>query len=277
MRPMALLLLLASAVAAQAETADEIMAKVALNQDRAQKERAHYVYEQAVLVRAKRANGKLAREEYAEYTVTPTAEGLRKERTVFRGKYQANGKEIAFEKPGYEYKKVDVDASLVHELGEELTNDQKSRDGIARDLFPLTSAEQHKYDFQLTGEEVYRDQPVYRIRFTPKKGEEDTCWTGDALIHRTAYQPVLVSTWLGMKIPFVVRTALGIDLQHVGFKVAYERLEDGLWFPANYGGEMKLKLFFLYSRSIGISLRNSNFRRANVTAEIRYELPAEQE
>src|SRR5713226_1818054 len=138
------------------ETADAIMARVAENQDRARELRTTFVYHQNVLIRLNRSNGKMAREEYSEYTVTPTPKGIQKERTHFLGKYVEHGKEVEFHEPGYEHKGVDIDAELGHSLVDDLTNDGKSRDGISGGLFPLTSKEQRKYRFRLEGTEDYR-------------------------------------------------------------------------------------------------------------------------
>ena len=60
------LAVLAWYAAKQPEPADIIMAKVALNQQRAQAARAAFVYHQSMLIRFKRGNGKLAREEERE-------------------------------------------------------------------------------------------------------------------------------------------------------------------------------------------------------------------
>lgn len=49
--------------------ADEIMKRVAANQDREQKERAQYLYDQHVKVVIRRTNGKLAREETTDLVV----------------------------------------------------------------------------------------------------------------------------------------------------------------------------------------------------------------
>ena len=57
---------------------EEIMARVAANQDREEKARAEYVYQQRIHVASLRTNGKLAREETADYLVTPTPDGTKK-------------------------------------------------------------------------------------------------------------------------------------------------------------------------------------------------------
>ena len=266
--------------AQQPLTAGEIMARVAANQDRADQMRADFVYHQDVLIRLNRANGKLAREELSEYTVTPTPDGTRKERLLFRGKYMDHGKEVEFDKPGYEHKKIDVDAGLLTGLSDSFANDKKSRDGIEHDLFPLTSKQQRKYVFHWEGMEDYRGTPVYRITFEPKKkpalldadeeGDDEDVWAGEALIDRDAFQPVLITTRLAEKIPLWVKAVFGTDIKALGFKVTYEKFDQGLWFPVTYGGEFQLKALFLYSRKIGISMRNSDFHRADVHSHVTY-------
>jgi hypothetical protein len=263
-------------------TADSIMARLAENQDRAEHLRTAFVYHQNVLVRIHRANGKLAREEYSEYTVTPTPKGTNKERVLFRGKYVEHGKSIDFDTPGFEHKGIDIDANLGESLTESVANDRKSRDGIEHDLFPLTSRQQEKYNFRLEGAEDYRGTPVYKITFVPKKrvsildddDENQGQWVGEALVHRNEYQPVLITTSLAAQIPLWVKTALGTDVKQLGFKVTYQKCDEGLWFPVSYGGEFKLKVLFLYSRRIGISMQNSGFQKAAVKSEVSFaEIP----
>ena len=70
---------LAGFAAEQPEPADVIMAKVAPNQDRAQQMRSAFVYHQNMLIRFKRGNDKMAREEQREYVVTPDGKGFKKE------------------------------------------------------------------------------------------------------------------------------------------------------------------------------------------------------
>ena len=64
------------------------MARVALNQDRAQQMRSAFVYHQNMLIRFQRSNHKVAREEQREYVVTPDGDGLQaRTLTHFAGKY----------------------------------------------------------------------------------------------------------------------------------------------------------------------------------------------
>src|SRR6516165_10061966 len=83
---------------------DQIMAKVAENQARAQEMRKAYIYDQKVLARFTRSNGTLAREEKLEYQVTPTAEGTEKKLTHFEGTWADKGKVAHYDEPGKERK-----------------------------------------------------------------------------------------------------------------------------------------------------------------------------
>ncbi len=267
-------LLLLFAAEPETETADAIMARVAENQNRAQEMRTAFVYHQNVMIRLQRSNGKLAREEYSEFTVTPTATGTQKQRTLFRGKFADHGKEIEFDQPASEHKSVDIDADIANSLLDSFTNDPNSKDGIDHNLFPLTSKLQRSYKFHLEGSEEYRGIPVYRITFEPKKSTWDDDngdpWAGEVLVQRDEYQPVLITTKLATKVPIVVKTFLGTDIKQLGFKVSYQRFDEGLWFPVTYGGEFKLKVLFMYSRRIGVSMQNSGFQRAKVESKINF-------
>jgi hypothetical protein len=269
-------LLIALATAAGAlsqvpETAASIMAKVAVNQDRAERLRSEFVYRQTVLIRMRRGNHKLAREERSEFTVTPSPQGFDKMLASFAGRYEQKGSLFNYDHPHYEYKGVDIDGDVISDLADDLTND-KSRDGIGKDLFPLTAAEQAKYTFRLMGRETLHGRDVYRVAFRPKPHTEDaSCWSGDLLADVREYQPVLVTTRLARGIPFWVKTMLGTDLKYLGFSVAYDRFEEGVWFPVSYGGEFEVRAVFVYKRLISLSLTNTGFRRADVKTNITYE------
>jgi hypothetical protein len=276
------LAVLAWYAAKQPEPADIIMAKVAINQDRAQEMRSAYVYHQSMLIRFKRSNGKLAREEQREYTVTPSTKGFNKELTHFIGKYEKGGKLIEYDKPGYEYKGLDIDGNFANDLANDLANDKESRDGISQGLFALTAEKQKRFIFKLEGKEDYRGKEVYRITFKPKKNtlidcddgdSEGTCWAGEALIDSNEYQPVLITSWLSKNMPIAVQILLGTNIKHLGFKVAYQKFDDGLWFPVTYGGEFYLRGVFFYKRTIALSVVNSGFQKSDVTSVVSFDLP----
>jgi hypothetical protein len=257
-----------------AQTADEIMARVAENQTRAEAARAGFVYRQDVLVRLKRSDGKLAREEDREYTVTPEPDGVKREMVHFAGKYGVKGKEFPIAEPGEHYQDNDFDADLANSLADDFGGDDKSRDGINLDLFPLSAKKQKHYVFKLAGQENYRGHEVYRITFQPRPksdGDDGTPWAGEALIDKTDLAPVLITTHLAHGVPLVVKTVFGTNLQQIGFKVAYEKFDDNLWFPVNYSGEMKVRLLFVYARTISMGLQNSGFQKADVKSAIVFE------
>jgi len=267
--PVALLSILP--VLAQDATVDQIMARVAENQTRAQDQRRAFIYNQKVVARFHRNNGKLAREEKRDYVVTPTPDGIDRKLAHFEGKYQREGRLISYDDPGKEQKKLDLDGDLIHSMVDDMTGDKESRDGIAHDLFPLTANEQAKYIFTLEGKDVYRGRNAYRVSFRPKPHGEGADWKGEALIDIEECQPLLVSTRLAMHIPMAVKLLLGTDIKGLGFAVSYEKFDDGLWFPVSYGGEFHVRAVFFYSRSMSISLVNSGFTRAKVSSNIAYD------
>ncbi len=256
------------------QTADEIMSRVAENQNRAQESRSAFVYNQNLLVRMKRANGKLAREEVRDYIVTPHEDHSTKELTRLAGRYELKGRVLSYSERGFRRKSVDLDGEIIEELADKFAGDEKSRDGIHRDMFPLTAIEQRRYTFHLDGTEKYRDRDVFRITFLPKKGEkkgeDDLDWAGEALVDTHEFQPVLITTHLPKGLPLLVKTLLGTDLKQVGFKVTYQKIDEGLWFPATYGGELKVRALFLYARSMSIGVINSEFKRADVRTTVTF-------
>jgi hypothetical protein len=124
----ALMLLVAQAAG---PAAADIMAKVAANQERAQQARSDFVYQQSLLIRFRRGNRKLAREERHEYAVTPTPKGVEKTLTRFSGKYERNGNVVEYDKPHHKYKGTDIDGDLISGLADDFTSDRGSRDGMA--------------------------------------------------------------------------------------------------------------------------------------------------
>ena len=254
----------ALAAAAQTPNVIAIMSQVAGSQDRAEKLRTQYAYTQKVRVRAIHSNGKLSREEFCTYNVIPTENSTTKELLSFKGRYQDKGKLVDYEKPGQEApgKNLDVDAQLVPELRDGLINDKHSKDGIAADLFPLTTAQQKHYDFRFVDEETYKGRAIYRISFQPKKNqhdEDDIVWAGETLIDKADLQPISVITHMARPMPFFVRTALGTNLHQLGFAISYARFDSGVYFPISYGGEFDIRAVFFFRRTITLSLENSDF------------------
>jgi hypothetical protein len=171
----------------QTPAVDAIMAKVAENQERAEKARTAYLYKQRIVVTSRRTNGKLMCEEKTDYQILPSETGLQKERTRFEGKLWHKHSYVTYvsendEKSGTKITPTDVsieipddsiDVGLVRGFRDDLAND-KTKDGLGKDLFPLTAEEQKRYEFQLVGQEQRQGRQVYRVRFRPKDRQDMT-------------------------------------------------------------------------------------------------------
>lgn len=249
-------------------TADAIMARVAENQDRSEKLRSEYVYKQHIHIVTRKTNGKLQRQETADYRVLPTPDGTKRELEKITGRYLRKGKYVDFTgEPVPEHDSLD--GNLVRDFRDSVSN-EKSKDGLESDLFPLTTKQQEKCAFRLIGEETLQGRPAYRIAFRPKE-KDDFTWAGEAVIDKEDFQPVTVFTKLSRRIPFAVRTLLGTDLPGIGFNVKYQRQPDGVWFPVGLGTEFRLHVLFFLNRDISVSLQNSSFQRTDVKSTVKYE------
>ncbi|HKU24362.1 MAG TPA: hypothetical protein VJQ54_02760 [Candidatus Sulfotelmatobacter sp.] len=160
-----------------------------------------------------------------------------------------------------------VDGNLIKDFLDDLSN-EKSKDGLARHLFPLTSEEQDNYVFRLLGQEMQQGRSVYHISFGSKDKNADT-WVGEAYIDTAEFEPVRVFTKLGQRIPLMVRSLLGTDLPGIGFNVVYHRQPDGVWFPATFGTEFRIRALFFINREVSMSLENSKFEHAHVVSKMK--------
>src|SRR5271169_6096854 len=82
---------------AEALSADEIMHRVAANQDRAEELRSAYVYHQKVRVRSLDSKGKVRYEETSEYTALPGPQGTKKDLVSVSSRYLHKGKYVSTE------------------------------------------------------------------------------------------------------------------------------------------------------------------------------------
>ena len=71
----------------------------------------------------------------------------------------------------------------------------------------------------------------------------------------------------------MVKTLLGTNLKGLGFKLTYEKFDEGLWFPVTYGAEFEVKAVFFYKRKIAIALNNKGFQHARVEAKVSFDEP----
>jgi hypothetical protein len=285
-------------------SAESIMARVAANQDRAEAERAHYVYVQHAKMVSR--HGKTVKcEEITDYRFTPSTDGTKQDLLKVDGRYLKDHKYLTYtkllprddedkpkdekgqdppankdqstaEKKDKQQKDKDpafdpnsdetIDRDLVENIRWGLIHD-KSKDGIDAHLFPLTSKDQADYAFRMLGRERLNDRDVYHIAFRPKK-KDDFGWSGDAYIDTTAYQPVLITTGMARKIPFAVRTLLGTNVPGLGFTVTYAPQPDGVWFPVTFSTEFKIHVLFFFNRDIILDAQNREFEKTHVTSQI---------
>ncbi len=260
-------------------TAAEIMRRLAENQQRGQELRRQIVYKQSVLGRMHRGNNKLAREEQYEFVVTPAAKSFERKLVEFAGKYERDGRIFIYDKPKYQYKDIDIDGEVLGDLVEEWTGDEKSRDGMPDDFFPLTADKQKHYEFVLVGREEYQGQPVWKVTFSPRKGEDlDEWWAGEVLVDPEAYEPVLITSHQSKGIPVAVKILLGTDIRKMGFKVTYQKFmvgtadaQQAVWLPSTYGGEFDVRVLFGYRRKISLSMRNSDVQRTQAASTVKFE------
>jgi len=284
------------------------MNRVAVNQDTAQAERAHYVYVQHAKMTSRRGKTVMC-EEITDYRFTPSIDGTDEQLLKVDGRFLKNKKIINYtkllprdeDKPRDSAKDADknqpekkpdkandkdkkrdkakdkdpvfdpdsdetIDRDLVENMRWNLIHD-KSKDGIAQHLFPLTTKDQANYVFRMVGRERLNDREVYHITFRPKE-KNDFGWSGDAYIDTTAYQPVLVTTAMSRKIPFAVRTLLGTDVPGLGFTIRYAPQSDGVWFPVNFSTEFKIHVLYFFHRQIILDAQNRDFEQTHVTSRI---------
>jgi hypothetical protein len=313
-------LLLAAAIAVfagsamQAQTAspatpnaDEIMAKVAANQDRTEAARSHYIYLQRIRMVSRKPGGKVMCEEITDSRVSPRAKGSHQELLTLDGRYWQKGHYVHYttlqeqETSGPKGKEAKtekedldgLDIDLVENLRKNLTNDGsggmeekgqdnaghgvhvhvdvadegQSKDGLAKGLFPLTTKQQEKYLFKLEGQQTMNGRDVYHVSFRPKD-KNDFDWKGEAFIDAHEFEPVVVYTEMSRKIPLAVRTLLGTNLPGLGFSVTYDREPDGVWFPVSFGTEFRMRVLFFIARDISMSLANTHFEKTHSDVRI---------
>jgi hypothetical protein len=249
----------------QSLRAEDIMARVAANQDKAETLRKQYVYKQHIHIVIHKTNARLLREETTDYRVVPTPDGSNKELLLLKGRYLHKKQYLDF--TGEPTPDADsLDAGLIQSFRDDFANTD-SKDGLGRNLFPLTTQQQEKYEFRLIGEEMQQGRSVYHIGFGPKD-KKDIDWVGEAFIDAVDFQPVRAFTKLSRRLPFVVRTMLGTDLPGIGFDVHYQRQADGVWFPTSFGTEFRLHVLFFLNRDISISLESTAFEHTHVKSTI---------
>lgn len=264
--PLALLLCL-PCLAEPVRSADDLMRDLARRFEEASEARRTYVYRQVVRTSLVKSNGKVAARERREYSATPSPNRTVKTLVSSQSEGATHG----------------LDHDLLNDLTDDLVNDPKSRDGIPKRLFPLSSAELPHYKFRLLGEGEHKGRPYHRVGFEPTgtevcvhvgKDEDDSCdsrpWKGEVWIDAEDLQPVRIATELNRRIPMAVRVLLGTNLSQLGFSVTYTRVAPGVWFPATYGTEFRVRVLWGFSRTMSLGMESSDFRVADVNSKIEY-------
>jgi hypothetical protein len=258
-------------------TADQIMERVAANQDRTEAARTRYVYQQHIKIASRKPGGRLMCEEVTDSRVSPLTDSSHQQFLKLDGKLWRKGRYLEYSELPKEEKgdnEVNVgiddnglmDRDLVENLRKNLADD-KSKDGLGRGLFPLTSKQQSQYLFKLLGQQTMNGRNVYRVSFRPKD-KNDFDWKGEAYIDREEFEPVVVYTQMSRKVPLAVRTLLGTNVPGLGFSVTYARQADGVWFPVSFGTEFRMRVLFFIARDISMSLGNTQFEKTHTDMRI---------
>ena len=265
--------------------ADELMAKVAANQDRTEAARTHYIYLQHIRIASRKPGGKVMCEEITDSRVSPQQKESQQQLMTLDGRYWQKGRYVHYttlqeqdaaesgdrdpksRKVKTEREDLDgLDIDLVENLRKNLADD-KSKDGLGKGLFPLTTEQQAKYLFKLQGRQTMNGREVYHVSFQPKD-KNDFDWKGEAFIDAHEFEPVVVYTVMSRKIPLAVRTLLGTNLPGLGFSVTYDREPDGVWFPVSFGTEFRMRVLFFITRDISMSLANTHFEKTHSDVRI---------
>lgn len=245
---------------------NEIMGRVAENYDRLQATSTAWVFDQNVFVRLKKSNGKPAREETRNYVVAPTEKGAGRKLVDVAGKISDGKNEITYNVPAYRTKDTDIDGAIVDALARDV-DWRKDEIGQMAFLFPLDGKHQSRYRFKLAGEEKYQEFDAWRITFE----QTDDDWQGELLVEKKEFHPLELTAHWDSRIPRAVSMLLGTSVKQVGTKMTWQRMADGVWFPSAAGGEMKLRVLFLYARTIAWRSVSSGFRRTDVQSSVEYE------
>ncbi len=269
-----------------------IMEKMAAKLEASVDARRQYVYRQRVTAKLVRTNGQIARAEKREYTAAPGPERTEKTLVSLAGEYHKSKKEIIrYDKPGFEKGGMDLDGGLMKGLIDDLANSEKSKDGIPHSVFPFRAKDLPGFRFTYVGETEVKGRKAHRIAFEPvvkrsdclNFGDDDDAndandgdcqsrpWKGEVVVDAEEFQPVRIFTDLTFKMPWGVKVFLGTNIRQTGFSVSYTRVAPEVWFPATYGTEFRLDLFFGYKRVITLALDSSDFQRTEAKSEIKFD------
>lgn len=286
----------------------DIMKKVAANTAAATEGRRQFVYRQRIRAGLLQSNGQVVCRESREYTVVPQPTKTEKKLVSFSGECRDGKQMVAYAEPSVAQPGLKENAAIEVNDGREniagmigaLANDKNSRDGIPPQLFPLAAEDLKYYSFTLKGETTVKGRRAYDITFRPveheafcididgdKTGEKvdagnpdsarervcHTLWKGEAWIDAEEYQPVRIDTQLARGVPWGVRVFMGINIRQLGFSLNYQRVAAGVWFPATYGTEFRITVFWGYKRTITLSMENTDFKKTDAQSTLTFDPP----
>lgn len=216
-----------------------IMKKVAANTSSAVESRRRYVYRQRVRSSLLQSNGKVVCKESREYTVIPQAGTTERKLVAFTGECREGKKMVPYQepgdfKPGISEKGVGSDRESMAGVVNDLAADPHTRDGIPRQLFPLSADDLASYRFTLKGETTINGRRTYDITFEPaghkgvcidvgeeksaftvhlhgtgesSEAEQSGCrpWKGEVWIDAEEFQAIRIDTRLAREVPWGVR------------------------------------------------------------------------
>jgi hypothetical protein len=304
--------LVAPLTAQQPREASAIVAQMATHMDAALEARRQYVYHQHVRSNLSQSDGQEICRESRDYTVVPQEKSTDKALVSFSGECRQGKRMVPYAQPsatspGLKDRATNKNDNSGREsiagFIDDLANDSKSPDGIAHQLFPLTTEEIRYYQFTLKGEATVKGRRAFDLTFVPIEatglcfqiGEDKSryqihadlgrdgsppsassacrSWQGEVWIDEEDYQPIRIDTKLAKGIPWGIRVFMGINIRQLGFSLTYERVAPGVWFPATYGTEFRVQVFWGYKRTVTLSMENTDFRKTDAESTVQFESP----
>ena len=254
---------------------EQIMARVAANQDLAIDARKRFVYTQTARVRVLTRKRKPVWDETRKYEVTPTAKGVESRLVRSWGERREKGKIVSFQEEGATPSDPGLDGEMADGLLDEFTPQRSGRDGLQNQLYPFASDQQSHYRYSLAGVTEFRGKGVARIEFEPRD-RDSGAWRGEMLLDQEEWQPVHVYSNLAIKIPLWVRAVFGVSIRQLGFGTSYKRFDKDVWFPVSHGGEFSIKVLHVHRRLATVSVVSEDFRRTAVESSVEFDgLPPE--
>lgn len=163
---------------ASAPTADQIMAKVAANQDRTEAARTRYIYLQHIRAVSRKTNGRVMCEEITDSRVSPRTKGSHQDLLKLDGR--------AWQKNHYIHYATLQDQETAEHKDKQAKSEQEDLDGIDVDLVenlrkktPLTTVLQ-------TQKKKAHEAKLVSMLMLPTRGSRRTGWRKDSFRSRAS-------------------------------------------------------------------------------------------